>query len=213
VYKFPNKITTTLNGFPRISLVSQETPLEKLSNLTKVLNKNTNNFTKLFIKRDDLTGLATGGNKTRPLEFILGEAISKKCNQIIITGAVQSNYYRSAEAAAAKLGIGCHIQLENRILKMDQTYHQNGNVLLYKLFGAEVSFFSKGENEDVADRELLKISTYHESIGKKPYIINLSPDYATIGALGYIDAIKKISIQCRTQSITLDGIVTASGTA
>jgi len=71
VYKFSNKITTTLNGFPRISLVSQETTLEKLSNLTKVLNKNTNNFTKLFIKRDDLTGLAMGENKTRPLEFIL----------------------------------------------------------------------------------------------------------------------------------------------
>ena len=148
-----------LDGFPRVSLLSNDTPLENLPNLTSLLNKNTKNFTKLFIKRDDLTGLAMGGNKTRPLEFILGEAVSKGCDQIIITGAVQSNYCRSAAAAATKLGIGYHIQLENRVLKMDQTFHQNGNVFLYKLFGAEVSFFSKGENEDVADRELLKIST------------------------------------------------------
>lgn len=108
-----------------------------------MLNKNTNNFTKLFIKRDDLTGLAMGENKTRPLEFILREAISKKCNQIIITGAVQSNYCRSAAAAATKLGIGYHIQLENRVLKMDQTFHQNGNVLLYKLFRLKCLFFLK----------------------------------------------------------------------
>ena len=211
MYEYPSNIIATLNNFPRTSLLSKETPLENLSNLTKLLNKNTNNFTELFIKRDDLTGLAMGGNKTRSLEFILGEAVSKGCNQIIITGAVQSNYCRSA--AAAKLGIDCHIQLENRVSEMNQTYHKNGNVLLYKLFGAKVSFFPEGEDEDAADKELIKISKYYQNIGKKPYIINLSPNHDPIGALGYIDAIKEILIQCRTQDIKFDGIVTASGTA
>ena len=215
LYKYPNNIIAALNGFPRVSLLSNDTPLEKLPNLTSLLNKNTNKFTKLFIKRDDLTGLAMGGNKTRPLEFILGEAVSKGCDQIIITGAVQSNYCRSAAAAAAKLGIDCHIQTENRVSEMNETYHKNGNVLLYKIFGAKVSFFPEGANkgEDAADKELIKVSKYYEGIGKKPYIINLSPNHDPIGALGYIDAIREILIQCRTQDITLDGIVTASGTA
>ena len=199
MYKYPNNIVAALSSFPRISLLSNDTPLENLPNLTSLLNKNTKNFTKLFIKRDDLTSLAMGGNKTRPLEFILGEALSKECDQIIITGAVQSNYCRSAAAASAKLGLGCHIQLENRVLDMDSTYHKNGNVLLYKLFGAKISYFPEGENENAADSSLLEISKYYKSIGKKPYIINLSPEHDPIGALGYVDGIKEIIIQCKTK--------------
>ena len=213
MYDYPANIITALKDFPRVSLLSQKTPLEKLHNLTNFLSKDENNSTNFFIKRDDLTSLAMGGNKTRPLEFILGEALSKECDQIIITGAVQSNYCRSAAAASAKLGLGCHIQLENRVLDMDSTYHKNGNVLLYKLFGAKISYFPEGENENAADSSLLEISKYYKSIGKKPYIINLSPEHDPIGALGYVDGIKEIIIQCKNQNLKIDGIITASGTA
>jgi len=213
LYNHPDNIISAIKSFPRAPLLSQRTPLERLPNLTNYLSKRENNVINLYIKRDDLTSLAMGGNKARPLEFILGEAISQECDQIIITGAVQSNYCRSAAAAAAKLGLDCHIQLENRVSGMDSTYHRNGNVLLYKLFGAKTSFFSEGENESAADNSLLEISKYYQSIGKKPYIIKLSPDNDPISALGYVDGIKEIIIQCKKQNLKLDGIVTASGTA
>ena len=120
-----------LNQFPRAQLAIVPTPIEPMPNLSKVLDG-----PNLFVKRDDLTGLAMGGNKIRQIEFYLGEAVAQKATVILITGAIQSNFVRSVAAAAAKLNMGCHVQLEERVSNIDATHRMSGNVLLTKLFGA-----------------------------------------------------------------------------
>ncbi len=99
-----------LSQFPRVSLAHRPTPLERMPNLSRELER-----ADLFVKRDDCTGLAMGGNKVRQLEFYLGEAMAEDATVVLITGAVQSNYVRCAAAAAAKTGLRCVIQLEDRV--------------------------------------------------------------------------------------------------
>ena len=202
-----------LQNFSKVTLFNRPTPLEELKNLTKFLRVENKNCPRIFVKRDELTSLAMGGNKARSLEFILGEAVFLGCNQIIITGAFQSNYCRAAAAACAKLGLSCHVQLENRVPNMGVTYEQNGNVLLYKLLGAKISYFQTGDDEEAADFELTKIAESYKKRGKKPYIIKLAPDNKPIGSLGYVEAAKEILEQCKSMQLELSGIVTASGSA
>ena len=113
-----------LSRFPRIKLCHAPTALEKMDNLSKLLGGPT-----LWIKRDDCTGMATGGNKMRKLEFLLGEALAQGATHIITQGAVQSNHVRQT-AACAKLGLKCTALLEHRIQTNDSDYLQGGNVLL-----------------------------------------------------------------------------------
>ena len=110
--------------FPRVELANIPTPLEKMQRLSEHIAGPS-----YFVKRDDLTGFAGGGNKARQLEYSFGEAIHCGADMILVTGAVQSNYVRSAAAAAAKFGLSCHVQLENRVDDMPSSYHQSGNVL------------------------------------------------------------------------------------
>ena len=109
----------------------------------------------LYVKRDDCNGLAFCGNKVRQLEFYLGEALAEGADTIMMTGAVQSNFARTAAAACRKLGLDCHIQLEERVAKNDPDYRKNGNVLLEHLFGAILHSYPKGEDEAGADRSLI----------------------------------------------------------
>jgi L-cysteate sulfo-lyase len=95
--------------FPRIQLGHFPTPLEPMENLTRVLGG-----PRIWIKRDDCTGLSTGGNKTRKLEFLMAEAVALKADVVITQGATQSNHARQTAAAAARLGMRCHILLEDR---------------------------------------------------------------------------------------------------
>ena len=125
--------------FPRAELAMVPTPMEAMPNLSNFLDG-----PNLFVKRDDLTGLAMGGNKARQIEFYFGEAIAKKADVILITGSIQSNFIRSAAAATAKLGMDCHVQLEERVPNVDQTYRASGNVLLDKLFGATIYSYPWG---------------------------------------------------------------------
>ena len=105
-----------LNQFPRARLAIVPTPIEPMPNLSKVLAG-----PNLFVKRDDLTGLAMGGNKARQIEFYFGDAISQKATIILTTGAIQSNFVRSVAAAAAKFNLDCHVQLEERVPDVDST--------------------------------------------------------------------------------------------
>src|SRR5215472_10711602 len=110
--------------FPRAHLAHLPTPLEPMERLTKHLGG-----PRLWIKRDDCTGLATGGNKTRKLEFLMGEARQRGADTVITQGAVQSNHCRQTAAAAAKLGMKCEIILEHRVADPDEEYANSGNVL------------------------------------------------------------------------------------
>lgn len=193
---------------PRASLAHLPTPLELMPNLSRYFGAGNG---KAYVKRDDCTGLALGGNKARQLEYYLGEAAQKACDTILITGAVQSNYVRMAAAAARKLSMECHIQLEQRVVKNSKSYHHSGNVLLDRLLSATIHFYPHGEDEAGADHNLEQIADQLRSEGKNPYVIHLSPDHPPLGALGYVEAAGELLQQADAMNIAFDAIVVPSG--
>jgi D-cysteine desulfhydrase family pyridoxal phosphate-dependent enzyme len=165
----------------------------------------------LFVKRDDCTGLAMGGNKACQLEFYFGEAVAQGASVVLITGAVQSNFTRCTAAAAAKLGLRSVLQLENRVEGMDEQYHQSGNVLLARLLGAEIHSYPEGEDE--ADRALDALAEDLAAQGERPYVIHLSEGHPPLGALAYVEAVEELLQQADGMGVDLASIVVASGTA
>lgn len=196
----------SLDEMPRTRFIGQPTPIEEMPNLGRALGRGG-----LYVKRDDLTGLAFGGNKVRQLEFYLGDAEAKGADTILITGAVQSNFVRMAAAAARKCAMTCHVQLEERVPKNDPVYRQSGNVLLDRILGATIHTYAQGEDEAGADRRLHEIADDLKARGRVPYIIHLSPGHAPLGALGYVDAAREILSQCTEQELVFDEIFVASG--
>ena len=195
-----------LSALPRARLGHTPTPLEAMPNLEARIGG-----VRLTVKRDDCTGLALGGNKVRQLEFYLGEAQATGADTILITGAVQSNFARLAAAAARKLGMDCHIQLEERVPKTDPAYRNSGNVLLDRMLGATLHSYSEGEDEAGADRRLGEIAAELESRGRRPYIIPLAPGHKPLGALGYVVAAQETLTQMAEQGLAFDEVVVPSG--
>ncbi len=191
---------------PRARLYNGDTPLEHLPRLTAELGG-----AELWVKRDDLTQLAFGGNKVRQLEFYLGQAKAQNADTVLITGAVQSNFVRLAAAASNKVGMACHIQLEHRVATEDPLYHNNGNVLLDKLLGATLHHFPVGEDENGADHALQKLAIELQNQGNKTFIIPLSPGHAPYGTLGYIQAALELQQQFEQIDTCFDQIVVGSG--
>jgi len=191
---------------PRIELVTCRTALEFLPRLTEHCGG-----AQLFVKRDDCTGLAFGGNKARQLEFYLGEARARNADTILITGAVQSNFVRAAAAGARRLGMDCHIQQEERVVTSDTCYRNSGNVFLNKLLGATLHPYPHGEDEAGADRQIEGISADLKRTGKRPYIIPLAPGHPPLGALGYVIAAQEILEQINENQLVVDEIFVASG--
>jgi len=191
-----NYLPRILEAFPRAHLCSLPTPLEDMPRLAAATGAG-----RLLIKRDDCASLAMGGNKVRQLEFYLGEALDRHCDTILITGAVQSNFVRLAAAAAAKLGLDCHIQLDR----------ESGNVLLDQLLGAVIHAYPHGEDEAGADRNLGVIADSLRARGRWPYIIPLSPTHKPLGALGYIVAAMELAEQLREMQVSPDEIIVPSG--
>ena len=165
----------------------------------------------MFVKRDDCTGLGFGGNKVRQLEFYLGAAAESKADTILITGAVQSNYVRIAAAAARKLGMDIHIQLEERVPRRDRAYRQSGNVLLDRILGATLHFYPQGEDESGSDERLDAIAAKLQAKGRKTYVIHLGRKHPPLGALGYICAAHELVDQARAMKLKVDEVVVASG--
>ena len=192
--------------FPRATLAHTPTPLEKLARLSDEFEGY-----QLYVKRDDCTGLAMGGNKARQLEFYLGDALARGCDTVLSTGAVQSNYMRMIAAATAKLGLECHIQLEQRVDNSSEDYRHSGNVLLDHLFGANLHHFPLGEDEDGADKSVAALADELTSRGKWPYIIPLGRTLEPKGALGYVVAAIELVQQIENQDLPIDLIVVGSG--
>lgn len=171
------------------------TPLHKLENLTRYFGG-----PQIYIKRDDMAGLAFGGNKTRKLEYLIGDAIAQNCDCVITGGAEQSNHCRQTAAAAAMSGLECHLALRGV-----EPNEYSGNLLLDKLFEAKIHWsqqYRKGENIPIIAEEL-------KSSGKKPYIIPYGGSNK-IGAIGYVEAINEINTQLETQKIKIDYTIFAS---
>ncbi|WP_128516469.1 D-cysteine desulfhydrase [Tabrizicola thermarum] len=193
-----------LARFPRIFLAHLPTPLERLDRLTKELGG-----PEIWIKRDDCTGLSTGGNKTRKLEFLMAEAEIQGADTVITQGATQSNHARQTAAFAARLGLACHILLEDRTGSNDPNYNGNGNVLLDHLHGATTSRRAGGVDM-AAEMELLADRLRAE--GRRPYIIPGGGSNPT-GALGYVNCAFELVGQANDRGLVIDQIVTATGSA
>ncbi len=192
-----------LARFARIRLAHLPTPLEPLPRLSEELGLD------LWIKRDDCTGLAGGGNKTRKLEFLLGAAFEQDADTLVTQGAVQSNHVRQTAAAAAAHGLACEIILEERTGSKATDYVGNGNVLLDRLFGATLRTVPGG-TDMVA--ELEKTADVVRARGGKPYVIP-GGGSNPIGALGYVDCAREIVVQADEMDLEVHRIVTATGSA
>ena len=193
-----------LARFPRVRLGHMNTPLELLPRITEALNG-----PELWIKRDDCTGLSTGGNKTRKLEFLMAEAQEQGADIVLTQGATQSNHARQTAAAAAKLGIKCHILLEDRTSMTDVSYRENGNVLLNNLHGASMEHRKAGLDMNV---EMESVADDFRKNGYQTYAIPGGGSNAT-GALGYANCAQEIILQSTEMGIKIDHIVHATGSA
>jgi L-cysteate sulfo-lyase len=193
-----------LSRFPRVRLAHLPTPLEPMERLSKHLAG-----PRLWIKRDDCTGLSTGGNKTRKLEFLLGDAIAAKADTIITQGATQSNHARQTAAAAAKLGMECHLLLEDRTGNDNPDYTLNGNVLLDRLHGATVSKRRGGADMNA---EMEALAGELRAKGKRPYVIP-GGGSNPVGALGYVNAGLELVSQANDLGLNVAHVVHATGSA
>ena len=193
-----------LSDFKRIHLCHQPTPLEEMPRLTAALGG-----PRLWIKRDDCTGLATGGNKTRKLEFLMAAAQDAGANMVVTQGAVQSNHVRQTAAAAAKLGMKCHAVLERRVPDVASSYEKTGNVLLDHMFGATVEFRPSGLDMNA---EAQAVTNSLRDAGNNPYFIP-GGGSNEIGALGYVSSAQEILQQIKAQNLEPKLIVVATGSA
>ncbi len=193
-----------LARFPRVRLGHLPTPLEAMPNLTKLLGG-----PKLYIKRDDCTGLSSGGNKTRKLEFLMADALQKGADTVITQGAIQSNHARQTAAAAAKLGMKCQILLENRTGSNSSDYCGSGNVLLDHIHGSPTRTLPGGTDMNAA---MEKVAEEVRSTGGKPYII-VGGGSNAIGALGYVNCALELVAQANDMSLRIDHLVHATGSA
>lgn len=193
-----------LSEFARVSLAHLPTPLEHLPRLSEHLGG-----PDIYVKRDDCTGLATGGNKTRKLEFSMGEALQQGADTIITVGAIQSNHVRQTAAAACKLGMACEVMLEHRVHEPSETYTHSGNVFLDRIFAANLREYPAGTDFVVAMEE---VAAEIRNKGGRPYYI---PGGASnpVGALGYVGCGIELLEQFAERDLKIDHIVSATGSA
>lgn len=192
-----------LARFPRLHLAHLPTPLEKMDRLSKELG------VEIWIKRDDCTGMSTGGNKTRKLEFLMAEAVEMGADMVMTQGATQTNHGRQTAAFAAKLGMGCHILLEDRTGYNNENYNANGNVLLDHLHGATTEKFPGGTDMPA---EMEKAAEAERAKGKKVYVIPGGGSNPT-GALGYVNCAFELVGQANDRGLAIDRVVHATGSS
>ena len=202
----PTSLENALRRHPRMAMAHLPTKIERMSNMSDEMEL------ELFVKRDDCTGIGFGGNKVRQLEYYFGVAQMQAADTVLITGAVQSNYVRTAAAMAARLGLECHVQLEERVPDVSELYRENGNVLLDRLVGAVLHSYPEGEDEAGADAAVAAIAAELKEQGRRPYIIPLAADHPPIGALGYVRAAMELVEQVNDLD-AFEEIVVASGSA
>ncbi|MDZ4134374.1 MAG: pyridoxal-phosphate dependent enzyme, partial [Paracoccaceae bacterium] len=189
-----------LARFPRVHLAHLPTPLEPMPRLSALLGG-----PEIWIKRDDCTGLSTGGNKTRKLEFLMAEAQAQGADIVLTQGATQSNHARQTAAAAAKLGFACHLLLEDRTGYNEPNYRMNGNVLLDHLHGATMEH--RGPGLDM-HAELLAVAENLRAQGRNPYVIPGGGSNPT-GALGYVNCALELLGQSVERGLVFDHMITA----
>ena len=183
---------------PHLPLSHTPTRVEPLDRLTRHLGG-----PKLFIKRDDETGLATGGNKVRKLEFLLADALAQSCDHVVTLGGPQSNHVRQTAAAAARLGLGCSL-----VLRGSPPAARLGNLLLDELLGARIHWSGTRTRDEVA----VEVMADLRRAGARPYLIPVGGSNG-LGALGYVVAMAEALEQIARQGLPIDTMVVASSSA
>lgn len=192
-----------LARFPRLGLAQLPTPLEPLRRLTAHLGGPA-----IWVKREDATGLGLGGNKLRKLDFVLAEAVAMKADTLVSGGVVQSNSQRQVAAAAAKLGMACHLAVyHGRIAPPSPAYERSGNALLNRLFGAQLHDVPWDGDRNGAIRAL---ATDLEAQGRNVFTVPYGVS-SPLGAVGYASAIAEIAAQTRAAGFNPAAIVHSSG--
>ena len=191
-----------IHQFPRLELLGAPTPLEHLPRLSEHLGRD------IFIKRDDVTPVALGGNKLRKLEFLAADALRNGADVLLTAGAIQSNHVRQTAAVAAKLGLKCVALLENPIGTTAANYLSNGNRLLLELMGTEIIMV---DALHAPDAQLEAQATRLEAQGFRPYVVPVGGSNA-LGALGYVECAQEIAHQSEGV-VDFAAVVVASGSA
>lgn len=191
-----------IHQFPRIELLGAPTPLEYLPRLSDHLGRD------IFIKRDDVTPLALGGNKLRKLEFLAADALREGADVLLTAGAIQSNHVRQTAAVAAKLGLKCVALLENPIATRSENYLSNGNRLMLDLMDVEVVMVDALTDPAA---QLAEQAERLEAQGFRPYILPVGGSNA-LGALGYVECAQEITHQSEGV-VDFAAVVVASGSA
>lgn len=198
----PDGLREAANRLPRVQLAHSPTPLEPCDRLSAALGD-----VRIWVKREDCTGLAFGGNKTRQLEFTLGEAMHEQADCIVQGAGLQSNHCRQTAAACARLGLACVLCLA----RGDHEHHVQGNLLLDYLFGADVRFFdaSMGAELEAAKQG---VAAELRSAGRRPYLIG-EPRGRILGAIGCAVVAAELADQFALQGVAPDLLYVASAGA
>jgi D-cysteine desulfhydrase len=183
------------DDLPRVTIAHLPTPLESLPRLSTLLDG-----PELWVKRDDQTGLATGGNKTRKLEFLVGDALEHNADTLITCGAAQSNHARQTAAAAAKFGLDCVL-----VLRGEMPAEVQGNLLIDQLVGAEVVW----AGDKALDRRMREVASELREAGHQPYVVPYGGSNP-VGVTGYVAAMRELILQCEERALTFDHIVFAT---
>ena len=186
------------NELPRLSLGVYPTPFYKLENISAKYGKN------IWIKRDDLCGVALGGNKVRKLEFLLADAKAQGCDTVFTTGGAQSNHAMLTAACAARLGMKCIL-----ILKQRGVTERKGNLVLDDIYGAEVRMMDTDSYDDIY-AEMRRVGAELAREGHKAYDIPVGGSTG-LGALGYANCVREFTVQAMTEDVKIDHIVSATG--
>ncbi len=185
-----------IKRLPRIRLANLPTPIEEMSHLSQILGG-----PRLWIKRDDLTGLVFGGNKVRKLEFEIAEAKNKGADVVITDGVLQSNHARTVVTAARKLGMKVVL-----VLRGEEPKEYDGNLLLDRIFGADIRFVRAEWHEIGAITK--KVVEELQKEGHNPYVIYFS---SPLGSVGYVNAFLELITQARNMKFKIDYVVHAAG--
>lgn len=188
-----------MGDLKKLNLANLPTPIQKLTHISKELGVD------IYIKRDDLTGGETSGNKIRKLEYTVAKAIDEGAQLLITCGGIQSNHCRATAAVAAKLGLRSHL-----VLRIDEEPPVEGNYLLDKILGAEITFISRADYSKRRAEIMQNIKEEYEKQGIKAYVI---PEGASdgIGNIGYLESVKEIKKQEEELGISFQTIVCAVG--
>ncbi len=205
--KFTKKDLMELEAFPRVKVAQLPTPMHELDNFSRHFDD-----LEIWMKRDDLSGLEGGGNKTRKLEFLVGDAIEKGADTLVTIGAIQSNHTRQTAAIAAKKNLDCALLHFGWTKDAGPNYRKVGNILLSSIFGADL--YVDDTPRPIEDQGPLEaFCKYLEEKGKKPYLIPGGASEHALGSLGYMVCAAEISKQCEEKNIKFDYIVHCTGSS